>query len=159
MTEWVTSDSYRDLSDDGVDAHNKRMIALLRANGGMVPGAPDSEMRVLILTITGARTGMQRLTPLGYVEHQGRRYIAGSNGGQESPPAWIFNVRANPSVIAEVGGGSYPARIRELGPEERDDVFAVLVSKHPFFGEYQARIRRTIPVFEVVERSAALSTG
>ncbi|MUL82224.1 MULTISPECIES: nitroreductase/quinone reductase family protein [unclassified Mycolicibacterium] len=151
MTEGVTSDSYRDLSDDAVDVHNSRMIALLRANGGVLPGVPDSEMRVLILTITGARSGLQRATPLGYIEHQGRHYIAGSNGGQESPPAWIFNVRANPSVIAEVAGGSYAATIRELGPDERDDVFTVLIAKHPFFGEYQATMRRTIPVFEVVE--------
>ncbi|WKG03944.1 nitroreductase family deazaflavin-dependent oxidoreductase [Mycolicibacterium sp. HK-90] len=149
MTEGVTSDSYKELSPDGVAAHNNRMIALLRANGGVLPGVPDSEMRVLILTIQGAKSGTRRLTPLGYIEHQGRRYVAGSNGGQDSPPAWIFNVRANPAVTAEVAGESFAATVRELGPGERDDIFAVLVARHPFFGEYQAAMRRTIPVFEV----------
>ncbi|WP_441960647.1 nitroreductase family deazaflavin-dependent oxidoreductase [Mycolicibacterium houstonense] len=149
MTEGVTSETYKELSHDGVEAHNNRMIALLRANGGVLPGVPDSEMRVLILTIQGAKSGRQRLTPLGYIDHQGRRYVAGSNGGQETPPAWIFNVRANPSVTAEVAGESFAATVRELDTEERDEIFAVLVEKHPFFGEYQAAMRRTIPVFEV----------
>ncbi|OMC05877.1 nitroreductase family deazaflavin-dependent oxidoreductase [Mycolicibacterium fortuitum] len=154
MTEGVTSETYRELSQDGVNAHNNRMIALLRANGGVVPGLPDSEMRVLILTIKGAKSGLHRPTPLGYIEHQGRYYVAGSNGGQESPPAWIFNVRANPSVTAEIAGESHLATVRELDPDEREDIFTVMVAKHPFFGEYQAAMRRRIPVFEVVRLSA-----
>lgn len=150
MTQGVTSDSYRELSDSGVQTHNSRMIALLRANGGKVPGVPDSEMPVLILTTTGGRSGESRTTPLGYLEHDGRRYIAGSNGGKETPPAWTFNVRTHPGVVAEVAGETYNAVMRKLDTAERDKIFATLTAKHPFFGDYQARIQRTIPIYELL---------
>ncbi len=150
MTEGVTSDTYRELSSNGVSEHNNRMIAKLRANNGRLPGVPDSEMLVMILTITGAKSGVRRETPLGYFEHDGRLYFAGSNGGQEIPPAWIHNLRANPFVTAEVDGQAYDGIVRELLEAERDEIFTALVARHSFFGEYQSRLSRTIPVFELI---------
>ncbi|AYM40270.1 MULTISPECIES: nitroreductase/quinone reductase family protein [Mycobacteroides] len=150
MTEGVTSDTYRELSENGVQKHNSRMIRLLRENGGKLPGVPDDEMPVLILTIIGARTGIERLTPLGYFEHEGRRFIVGSNGGQQKPPSWIFNVRTHPTVTVEVVPDSYDAVVRELNSGEREELFPVLVARYAFFGDYQARIERVIPMFELV---------
>ncbi|WJR34012.1 nitroreductase family deazaflavin-dependent oxidoreductase [Mycobacteroides immunogenum] len=152
MTEGVTSDTYRELSESGVQKHNSRMIRLLRENGGKLPGVSDDEMPVLIVTITGAKSGTRRLTPLGYFAHQGRRFIVGSNGGQEQPPSWIFNVRANPEVTVEVVPDVYNAVARELDSEERDEMFPALVAKYGFFGDYQSRISRVIPMFELVPR-------
>ncbi|EIV66475.1 hypothetical protein MMCCUG48898_2071 [Mycobacteroides abscessus subsp. massiliense CCUG 48898 = JCM 15300] len=126
------------------------MIRLLRENGGKLPGVPDDEMPVLIVTITGAKSGIQRLTPLGYFEHRGRRFVVGSNGGQERPPSWIFNVRANPEVTVEVVPNVYAAVARELDSEERHRMFQALAAKYAFFGDYQSRITRVIPMFELV---------
>ncbi|MUL46635.1 nitroreductase family deazaflavin-dependent oxidoreductase [Mycobacterium sp. CBMA293] len=150
MTDGVTSDTYRELSNNGVSEHNNRMIAKLRANNGKLPDVPDSEMLVMILTITGAKSGVRRETPLGYFEHEDRLYFAGSNGGQEAPPAWIRNLRANPFVTAEVAGTAHDSVVRELLGPERDEIFTALVAKHAFFGEYQSRLQRTIPVFELI---------
>ncbi|AMU68760.1 nitroreductase family deazaflavin-dependent oxidoreductase [Mycobacteroides abscessus] len=150
MTEGVTSDTYRELSESGVQKHNNRMIRLLRENSGKLPGVPDDEMPVLIVTITGAKSGIQRLTPLGYFEHRGRRFVVGSNGGQERPPSWIFNVRANPEVTVEVVPNVYAAVARELNSEERHRMFQALAAKYAFFGDYQSRITRVIPMFELV---------
>ncbi|MBA0047456.1 nitroreductase/quinone reductase family protein [Mycobacteroides sp. LB1] len=150
MTEGVTSDTYRELSESGVQKHNNRMIKLLRENGGKLPGVPDSEMSVLILRITGAKSGIERLTPLGYFEHLGRRFIVGSNGGQQNPPAWIFNVRANPAVKVEVVPDTYDAVVCELNSAQRAEMFPALVAKYAFFGDYQSRIDRVIPMFELV---------
>lgn len=152
MTEGVTSDTYRELSENGVQKHNNRMIRLLRENGGKLPGVSDDEMPVLIVTITGAKSGIERQTPLGYFEHRGRRFIVGSNGGQEQPPAWTFNVRAHPEVIVEIVPNIYNAVVRELNSEERDEMFPALVAKHAFFGDYQTRVDRVIPMFELVPR-------
>lgn len=150
MTDGVTSDTYRNLSEDGVQEHNSRMIRLLREHGGRLPGMPDDEMPVLIATITGAKSGIERLTPLGYFEYEGRRFIVGSNGGQQTPPAWIFNVRANPAVKVEVVPDVYDAVVRELDSDERAEMFPALVAKYAFFGDYQSRIDRVIPLFELV---------
>ncbi|WP_078324217.1 nitroreductase family deazaflavin-dependent oxidoreductase [Mycobacteroides salmoniphilum] len=150
MTEGVTSDSYRELSENGVQKHNSRMIRLLRENSGRLPGVSDDEMPVLILSITGAKSGIERLTPLGYFENDGRRFIVGSNGGQQRPPSWIFNVRKHPEVAVEIVPDIYNAVVRELGSSERDEMFAALVARYAFFGDYQSRIDRVIPMFELV---------
>ncbi|TDZ98248.1 nitroreductase family deazaflavin-dependent oxidoreductase [Mycobacteroides salmoniphilum] len=150
MTEGVTSDTYRELSENGVQKHNSRMIRLLRENGGKLPGVPDDEMPVLILTITGAKSGIERPTPLGYFECDGRRFIVGSNGGQQRPPSWIFNVRAHPEVTVEIVPDVYNAIVRELDSAERDEMFPALAATYPFFGGYQSRIDRVIPMFELV---------
>ncbi|QCH21902.1 nitroreductase family deazaflavin-dependent oxidoreductase [Mycobacteroides salmoniphilum] len=150
MTEGVTSDSYRELSESGVQKHNSRMIRLLRQNNGKLPGVSDDEMPVLILSITGAKSGIERLTPLGYFEHDGRRFIVGSNGGQQEPPSWIFNVRTHPAVTVEIVPDVYNAVVRELDSSERDEMFPALVARYAFFGDYQSRIDRVIPMFELV---------
>lgn len=150
MTEGVTSDTYRELSENGVQKHNSRMIRLLRENGGKLPGVSDGEMQVLILSVTGAKSGIERPTPLGYFERDGRRFIVGSNGGQQRPPSWIFNVRAHPEVTVEIVPDVYNAVVRELDSTERDEMFRALVARYPFFGDYQSRIDRVIPMFELV---------
>lgn len=150
MTEGVTSDSYRELSESGVQKHNSRMIRLLRQNNGKLPGVSDDEMPVLILSITGAKSGIKRLTPLGYFGHDGRRFIVGSNGGQQEPPSWIFNVRTHPAVTVEIVPDVYNAVVRELDSSERDEMFPALVARYAFFGDYQSRIDRVIPMFELV---------
>ncbi|ALR10226.1 nitroreductase [Mycobacteroides saopaulense] len=152
MTEGVTSDTYRELSESDVQKHNNRMIRLLRENGGKLPGVSDDEMPVLIVTITGAKSGIERLTPLGYFEHEGRIFVVGSNGGQERPPSWVFNVRANPAVTVEMVPDVYDAIVRELDSAERDVIFPALVTKYGFFGDYQSRIGRVIPMFELMVR-------
>ncbi|TEA06950.1 nitroreductase family deazaflavin-dependent oxidoreductase [Mycobacteroides salmoniphilum] len=150
MTEGVTSDSYRELSENGVQKHNSRMIRLLRQNNGKLPGVSEDEMPVLILSITGAKSGIKRLTPLGYFEHDGRRFIVGSNGGQQRPPSWIFNVRTHPAVTVEIVPDIYNAVVHELDSGERDEMFPALVARYAFFGDYQSRIDRVIPMFELV---------
>ncbi len=150
MTEGVTSDSYRELSENGVQKHNSRMIRLLRQNSGRLPGVSEDEMPVLILSVTGAKSGIERLTPLGYFEHDGRRFIVGSNGGQQRPPSWIFNVRKHPEAAVEIVPDIYNAVVRELDSGERDEMFPALVARYAFFGDYQSRIDRVIPMFELV---------
>ncbi|WP_286143802.1 nitroreductase/quinone reductase family protein [Mycobacterium sp. D16R24] len=123
---------------------------LLRENGGKLPGVADDEMPVLILTITGAASGIKRLTPLGYFAHDGRRFVVGSNGGQQRPPSWIFNVCTHPEVAVEIVPDIYNAVVRELDSSERDEMFPALVPRYAFFGDYQSRIDRVIPMFELV---------
>lgn len=150
MTEGVTSDTYRELSKNGVQKHNSRMIRLLRENGGKLPGVAGDEMPVLILSITGAKSGIERLTPLGYFERDGRRFIVGSNGGRQRSPSWIFNMRTHPEVTVEIVPDIYKAVVRELDSSQRGEMFPALVARYAFFGDYQSRIDRVIPMFELV---------
>ncbi|RSS53576.1 nitroreductase family deazaflavin-dependent oxidoreductase, partial [Streptomyces sp. WAC07061] len=66
---------------------NRSVIEEFRANGGQVGGWFEGE-DLLLLTTTGARSGAERTTPLGFVRHEGVLLVVGSNLGAPAHPAW-----------------------------------------------------------------------
>src|SRR5262245_34469424 len=88
-------------ADPGVLARfNSAVIDEFRANGGAV-GGPFEESAVMLLTMTGAKSGQPRMTPLEYFMVDDRVIVVGTRGGAETNPAWVHNLRANPNVHAE----------------------------------------------------------
>jgi deazaflavin-dependent oxidoreductase (nitroreductase family) len=127
---------------------NDNVVEEFRANGGKV-GGPFEGADIVLLTMTGAKSGQPRLTPLEYLTIDGRIIIGGSYGGAPKDPTWVHNLRANPKVHAEIGAESYDVIARELPRDERDALFATLVELAPRFNEYQAKTTRVIPLFEL----------
>lgn len=72
------------------------------------PGTP-----LLLLTHTGARSGIRRTSPLLYWSRGDDVILMASNFGRDRHPSWLFNVRANPEVTLEFRGkqGRYRARV------------------------------------------------
>ncbi len=62
--------------------------------------------RVLLLTTTGRKSGLPRVTPLQYEELAGATYIASARG-QEAD--WFRNIVANPEVTVQVKRERYLA--------------------------------------------------
>ena len=58
---------------------------------------------LLLLTSTGAKSGAQRVNPVGYFDIDGKMYIVGSAAGRDGNPGWVFNVRAKPNVTVDIG--------------------------------------------------------
>jgi deazaflavin-dependent oxidoreductase (nitroreductase family) len=127
---------------------NTVLVEEFRANGGKVAGKYQ-EANLLLLTTTGARTGQPRVTPLAYFRLDGKLIIVGGSWGAQSHPAWVRNLRANPSVHVEVGTESFDATARELPVAERELVWTQVVATAPVIGEYQSRTDRVIPLFEL----------
>ena len=129
-----------------INDFNQQIIDEFRANQGKV-GGPFEGSPVVILTTTGAKSGLQRTTPLVCREgDDGTIYVFGSKGGAPTNPAWFHNLLANPQVGVEHGAEQYEATATPLAGAERDAVFAQHVAAHPQFGEYQANTTRLIPV-------------
>jgi deazaflavin-dependent oxidoreductase (nitroreductase family) len=128
---------------------NARVIEEFRANDGEV-GGWFADKDVLILHSTGARSGLERLTPLVYRKEGDRFFIFASKGGSDSHPDWYHNLKANPAVTVEIGAGSASATAVEINGRERDAIFARQASAIGSFAEYQAGTERVIPVFELV---------
>ena len=101
---------------------------------------------MLLLTTTGARSGKPHTTILGYYPDTGRVLVVGSAGGSPKHPDWYHNILANPRVTVETGLFSYEADALVLRDAERDEIFARLVEADPGWGEYQAKVTRSIPV-------------
>ena len=128
---------------------NTHNIDEFRRNGGKVGGQFEG-FPLLLLTSQGAKSGAQRVNPVAYFDVDGKVYIVGSAAGRDSDPAWVHNIRANPSVTVEIGSKApKPATARELRRDERDSIYQIVVERAPGFGEYQERTDRLIPVFEL----------
>ena len=125
---------------------NTKIIEEFRANEGRVGGNLAGTTIILIHHV-GARSGSERVSPLGCFPQPGGRFaIAASNGGSPTHPDWYHNLRANPRVKAEVGTEVFMALAEELDDAARAELWPSMVAEHPALGEYQARAGRQIPV-------------
>jgi deazaflavin-dependent oxidoreductase (nitroreductase family) len=131
-----------------IKAFNKTVTDEFRANDGKV-GGQFAGANLLLLTTTGAKSGQPRLSPLAFFRVDGKLLILGSYAGADVNPAWVHNLRANPSARVEIGNESSDVTARELPPAERDELFPKITAVAPGFAEYQARTTRIIPVFEL----------
>ncbi|MCP2258861.1 deazaflavin-dependent oxidoreductase, nitroreductase family [Streptoalloteichus tenebrarius] len=125
---------------------NQRVIEEFRANGGVV-GGPFAGQPLLLLTTTGARTGLARTTPAVYLaDGPDRLVVFASNGGSPTPPAWYHNLLAHPEAVVEISTRVHRVRATEATGAERDRLWARQVAADPRFATFQARTSRRIPV-------------
>ena len=75
--------------------------------------------------------------------------IIAGNGGADTNPSWVYNLRANPSAHVELAGESFNVTARELPPAERDDIIPKITAEISAFAEFQAKTSRVIPIFEL----------
>ena len=129
-----------------MDDFNDRVVAEFRANEGRV-GGELAGMRLLLLHHTGARSGVERVTPLAYTRRRDRRWlVTASNGGSATHPAWYENLKANPAARIEIGAETFPVLAQVLEGAERAAVWPDLVAASPALREFQAKAGREIPV-------------
>ncbi|MEV7379265.1 nitroreductase/quinone reductase family protein [Streptomyces lydicus] len=130
---------------------NQQVIEEFRANGGRV-GGPFEGGRLLLLTTTGARSGVRHTTPLGYLpDGGGRVLIIASAGGSPHHPAWYHNLVAHPQVTVEAGVFTYQARAVVLEGAARDRAFARAAETDPGWSAYQSKAGRVLPVVALEE--------
>jgi deazaflavin-dependent oxidoreductase (nitroreductase family) len=122
---------------------NRQVIEEVRAN--REKGQPDNRPR-LLLTTTGAKTGRQHTTPMMYIKDGDKLMVIASNAGAPKHPDWYRNLVAHPDVKVEMGAEVFEAIAVVAEGEEWQKLWKMIVEKHPFFGEHQAKVNRQIPV-------------
>ena len=127
------------------DDFNQQVIAEFRANGGKV-GGPFEGAPMVLVTHRGAKSGIERTTPLVHSRDGDDVVIIASMGGAPSNPQWYHNMIANPEVTVELGEETFRARVIEATGAERERLFAAQAAIMPNFDEYQAKTSRVIPV-------------
>jgi deazaflavin-dependent oxidoreductase (nitroreductase family) len=127
------------------DDFNTRVITEFRATGGRVGGRFEG-MPMVLVTHTGAKSGVVRTTPLVCSTDGDDVVIVASMGGAPTNPAWYHNMVAHPEVTVEHGTQTYRARVAEAQGTERQRLFDQQAAIMPFFADYQAKTTRTIPV-------------
>jgi deazaflavin-dependent oxidoreductase (nitroreductase family) len=132
--------------DEGSD-YNAEIIKEFRANQGRA-GGPWAGTTLILIHHIGARSGTERVTPLGCsLQGDGRFAIVASNGGSPTHPNWYYNLKANPMITVEVGTQTFTVLAQELDGTVRAELWPKLVTEYPSIGEYQAGTTRQIPVF------------
>jgi deazaflavin-dependent oxidoreductase (nitroreductase family) len=116
-------------------------------NQGTTDGIEILDRRVVLMTVTGAKSGKQRYVPLMRVEKDGRYLMVASKGGAPAHPSWYFNVKANPAVTVQDGDKVVSLTARQLEGAEREQWWQLAVEAFPPYAEYQTKTARQIPVF------------
>lgn len=108
----------------------------------------------VVLTSTGARSGLVRRTPLACMpEEAGRTWILiGSNFGRDGHPAWTANLIAHPEAEVSWKGADIPVTATLLTGEERAAVWKRALTFWPPYATYQARVEREIRLFRIVRK-------
>jgi deazaflavin-dependent oxidoreductase (nitroreductase family) len=106
----------------------------------------------LILTTKGRQSGEPRPTPLIYQRHGEDYLVVASKGGADDPPAWYLNLEADPNVEVQVLGDRFHARARTATPDEKPELWQIMLGAWPAYAEYQEKTTRDIPVV-VLERA------
>jgi deazaflavin-dependent oxidoreductase (nitroreductase family) len=141
---------------------NREVIDEFRANSGRVPaalGGMFKDANLLLLTTTGARSGRPVTTPTVYAEDAGRLIIFASNAGRPQSPAWLHNLRANPTVTVEIGELRYDAIATEITGAERDRLYEEQSTRDPAFAAYQQNISRVIQVVALTPARVGAATA
>lgn len=126
-----------------IQAINRKVIEQFRA-GGEIEGMHRE--RLLLLTTTGAHTGLARTTPMMFHPDGDRVLVMASNAGAPKPPDWYANLVKNPLVEVEIGADSYPATATVLQGDERARLWADITAANPFFIDHERKAEREIPV-------------
>jgi deazaflavin-dependent oxidoreductase (nitroreductase family) len=124
---------------------------LYKALGGRFVSNLGLGRKVLLLTTTGRKSGIERTTPLVYMPVGDSMVIYASNGGKETPPAWWFNLRADPHAKIQIGRKTTSVRAREVTEEEYARIWPEAEAYNPHWRDYRKNVKRHIPLV-ILER-------
>ncbi len=118
---------------------------LMRSKGKYTMLGPLG-LPVLLLTTTGARSGLARTSPLDYQVDGDTVYVIGSRAGTPRDPSWYRNLLAHPAVTVELGEGTYQAEAVVAEGAERDRLYAAAAARNPLYAEFEQTAGRVFPV-------------
>ena len=120
---------------------------IFRLTGGIVGShLPLTQLRALLLTTTGRRTGKLRTTPVVYFRQGKCLVIVASDRGRGRYPEWYWNLQFNSQARIQVGRNRQSVYAKEARPEERCLLWPLLTEMLPLLALYQERTTRELPV-------------
>jgi deazaflavin-dependent oxidoreductase (nitroreductase family) len=127
-----------------VNDFNATLIEKYRANAGVLEGWEQAPL--LLLTTTGARSGVRHTTPLAYMKDGDRLVVFASYAGAPNNPAWYHNLLSHPGATVELGTEKFDVRAAVTEGDERERLYRAQAALIPTFAEYEQKTARQIPV-------------
>ena len=128
--------------------HRLDRVAFGLGGGRRTVTAALSGLPVIMLTTTGARTGLPRTVPVLGFPIRGEIAIAAGNFGRPQDPGWCLNLRRDPHAKIVVDGQVRHVVADELAGQEREAVWRHCLTIYPGGTAYAKHAgARTIGVF------------
>lgn len=137
-----------------MDAYDQRVIAEYRQRGGGTVGG----LPLLLLHTVGAKTGVDRVTPLVYWRVDDRALaVLASNHGAPTHPHWYRNLVADPLGTVELGAETWRVQASVAAPDRRRLLLARMADPTGSVAAALGNTRREIPlvVLELLSRVQA----
>jgi deazaflavin-dependent oxidoreductase (nitroreductase family) len=128
---------------------NTKIIEEFHAKGGK--GVAQFGDALLLLHHTGARSGVERVSPLAHYDDGNRLVIVASQGGAPQNPSWFHNLKAHPDTTIEVGTETRAVRAVEIVGDDYEQTWARVTAAMPNFAEYQTKTTRRIPLVALLD--------
>jgi deazaflavin-dependent oxidoreductase (nitroreductase family) len=129
-----------------IKPYSKLNVLLYKLTGGRILGTLTGRP-VMLVTMTGAKSGKERTIPLMYVPYKDGVIVVASQGGAPKTPVWYNNLIKNPDVVVQYKSTKMNLRARQVDDAEKAAVWPTCVEHYAEYDDYQKRTDRNIPVF------------
>jgi deazaflavin-dependent oxidoreductase (nitroreductase family) len=109
----------------------------------------------LVLTTIGARSGLQRSTPVGlfHGKHASWLIVASAAGGRKNP-GWYHNIAAHPDQVQiDAGGHKVAVTAQQLHGSERDQAWQQITTAAPRYAKDASKTDRQLPIIRLTPRA------
>lgn len=101
---------------------------------GLATGLP-----VVMLTTTGAKSGLPRTMPVAGIPFGDDLVILGTNYAQERTPGWVFNLLKDPRAVVAWKSTSVSALASPIASDRMDEVWQAASRVYVGFPKYRER--------------------
>lgn len=126
-----------------------RIHKLLWSISGGRLGSNVGGFEILELITTGHKSGQRRSVLLYCLSKDGGPLVAGSNLGAHSDPAWVKNLRANPTARIVFAGRTSDITAWFLEGDERSAAFLEFKDRNDDYSTYEQMTDRRIPIIKL----------
>jgi deazaflavin-dependent oxidoreductase (nitroreductase family) len=130
---------------------NKQVIEEFRANEGRVGGYFEGAT-LLLLHTTGAKSGLERVSPVMTFVDDGKQVIIASKAGADTHPSWYHNIVTSPEVSIELGTEQFDAVATVTDEPQRSELYEKVEAISSGFTEYKKKTSRVIPVVTLTRK-------
>lgn len=136
---------YKRLRARALKALFKAHTAVYEASDGRI-GASGGGVPMLLLSVTGRKSGKKRSTPLVYFQDGDSYVVVGSDGAAKRDPQWWKNLQVDPMGRIRVGREKFPVKATLARGTERERLWEIGKTVNPMWARYQTKTERELPV-------------
>lgn len=120
-------------------------VPVYKLTGGLI-GHRFGKITTLLLTTTGAKSGLPRQLGLNYRRDGDNFILVASKGGATKHPLWYRNLLKTPECEVQAGREKVRCRARTATAAERPRLWALMTETYEGYNGYQKATDREIPI-------------